>query len=149
MKIIGFLAGVAFGLLLAGAGLSDYNVIHNMLRLRDLEPYFFMGSAVAVAAPLLWLLSRRGHQTAFGGPLALTRGRVERRHILGSVVFGSGWALAGTCPAPALVMLGSGALLGAVVAAGLFAGLLVRETVEKQSVGSAATTQGDPVLIPV
>lgn len=149
MKIVGFLAGVAFGLLLAGAGLSDYNVIHNMLLLRDLEPYFFMGSAVAVAAPLLWLLSRRGHQTVFGGPLALARGKVERRHILGSVVFGSGWALAGTCPAPALVMLGGGALLGAVVSAGLFLGLVLRETVERQTVGHAPTPQGDAVLIPV
>jgi len=57
-----------------------------------------------VAAPLLLLLQRFGWRTPFAGPLHVTRLPVSRDNILGSVVFGAGWAIAGTCPRPAIAM---------------------------------------------
>jgi uncharacterized membrane protein YedE/YeeE len=64
-----------------------------------------------------------------GGPLDLTPSRIERKHVTGGVVFGLGWAVTGTCPAPALAMVGSGGLLGLFVAAGIFSGLMLRDAV--------------------
>jgi uncharacterized protein len=126
---LGFVVGLLFGLLLVLTRVDEYNTIHNMLLLRDPYVFLLMGSAVATAAPLLWLLRRRRWRTPFGGALAPERPPVEGRHIAGSIVFGAGWAITGACPGPALAMAASGNLLGFVVVAGLFAGLLLRNWV--------------------
>ena len=131
MNAVGPLFGIGFGVVLSGARLTDYDVIHRMLRLEDLQPFLVLvlGSAIAVAAPLLRLLSRSGWQTPLGGPLTPSPSPIGRHHVLGSILFGAGWAVVGTCPGPALAMVGSGHLLGAVVATGLFAGIALRDTV--------------------
>ena len=133
MRLIGLLFGIAFGFLLALGGLNEYEVIHNMLLLEDLAPYLIMASAVAVAAPIVWLLERRRWSTPFAGAVRPGRSRPERHHIAGSAIFGTGWAVAGTCPAPALAMTGSGALLGVVVVGGMFAGLMARDYLETRT----------------
>jgi uncharacterized membrane protein YedE/YeeE len=127
MDRIGLLFGVVFGFVLAGARLTDYDVIHDMLLFRDWQPFLVMGSAVAVAAPLLLLLQHRRWRTPLGGPLRPARSPVARRHVVGSLLFGTGWAVAGTCPGPAIAMVGSGRLLGLVVVAGLFLGIALRD----------------------
>ena len=132
MNRIGFLFGLAFGFLLTAGRISDYDVIRRMLLLQELDLYFLMASAVGVAVPLLWLLQKRRWRTPYGGPLTLTRSPVERKHVLGGIVFGAGWALAGTCPGAVLAMVGSGGLLGLVVVAGLFVGVILRDAVVPQ-----------------
>ena len=127
MHVIGLLVGICFGGILAGAELHEYDTIHSMLRLDEGYVFWFMGSAIAVSAPALWWFERRGINTAFGGRIQLARQKPEPRHIKGGALFGIGWAVAGTCPAPALVMLSSGAMLGIVAIAGIFLGLHLRE----------------------
>ncbi|MFA9563143.1 MAG: DUF6691 family protein [Acidimicrobiales bacterium] len=127
LNTIGLLFGAAFGGLLAGANLHEYDTIHAMLALEEIDVFLLMASAIAVSAPLLWILERRGHTTAFGGVLSLRRSRPQKHHVQGGVLFGLGWAVAGTCPAPALVMISSGALLGLVAIPGIFLGLHLRE----------------------
>ncbi|HEV2126525.1 MAG TPA: DUF6691 family protein [Chloroflexota bacterium] len=129
---LGFVLGLAFGLVLVLVRVHEYETIHNMLMLRDPYVFLLMGSAVATAAPLLWLLQRRRWQAPFGGELVAERQPVERRHIAGSIVFGTGWAITGACPGPALAMAASGNLLGGVVVAGLFVGLLLRDWVAQR-----------------
>ena len=123
LNAVGLSIGMLFGGLLAGARLHEYDTIHAMLRLKEADVFLLMASAIAVSAPLLWLLERRNQQTVFGGRIKLSRSMPQRHHVKGGALFGVGWAIAGTCPAPALVMLSSGALLGAVAIAGIFLGL--------------------------
>ena len=127
LNTIGLLSGLLFGGILAGANLHEFDSIHSFLRLDDLYIAWFMGSAIAVSAPMLWWLERRGVDTPLGGRLELSRALPEARHIKGGAIFGLGWAIAGTCPAPALVMISSGAMLGLVAIAGIFVGLHLRE----------------------
>lgn len=127
MNVTGLVAGSLFGGLLAGGLLHEYDTIHNTLVLEDLYVFFVMGSAIAIAAPLLWFLERRHTKTVLAGLLQTSRSKPERHHVVGGVLFGVGWALAGTCPAPALVMLSSGAWLALVAIAGIFLGLYIRE----------------------
>jgi uncharacterized membrane protein YedE/YeeE len=129
MKYIGFLFGGAFGARVTAGRLNEYNVIHNGLRLTNLYMFFVMGSAVAVAMVLLFILRKCRWVTPTGGPLDLTPSRPERKHVTGGIVFGLGWAVTGTCPAPALAMVGSGGLLGLFVVAGIFSGLVLRDAV--------------------
>jgi uncharacterized membrane protein YedE/YeeE len=132
MKFSGLLFGMAFGFLIAAAGFGDYDTIHNMLLLREAHAYLVMGSAVGVAMLLLWLMERRRWQTLLAGPLKLARYSIQRKDIFGSMIFGLGWAIAGTCPIPALAMFASGNVLGIVVIAGLFAGIMLRDLVVRK-----------------
>lgn len=127
MNLIGLAFGALFGGLLAGGLLHEYDTIHNTLVLEDFYVFFVMGSAIGIATPLLWYLERRGAATALAGPLKLNRPKPERHHVTGGLLFGTGWAVAGTCPAPALVMLSSGAWLALVAIGGIFLGLYLRE----------------------
>ncbi len=140
LDLVGFGFGVIFGFILAAARLTDYDVVHRMLLFRDWEPFLVMGSAVVVAAPLLRLMLRRGWETPLGGKLAVDTTPVGRRHGLGAIVFGSGWAVSGTCAGPAVAMVGSGHVLGLVVVAGLFAGIVARD-----SLVARASLKGLPV----
>ncbi len=134
MNLVGLAFGILFGGVLGASNLHEYDTIHAMLRLDEFDVFFFMGSAIAVSAPTLWLLERRGFVTPLGGQLALSRSLPERHHIKGGALFGIGWAIAGTCPAPALVMISSGAWLGLVALPGIFLGLYLREREARRQV---------------
>jgi uncharacterized membrane protein YedE/YeeE len=123
--------GVAFGFGLGAARLNDYDVIHNMLLLREPDVFLLMASAMAVALPALWLLEKRRWTTPGAGPglMRLSRSSIERKHILGSAVFGTGWAITGACPGTALAMPAAGAVLGLPVIAGVVAGQIAREAI--------------------
>jgi len=60
------------------------------------------------------------------------------RLCVGSVVFGVGWGLAGYCPGPALVSLGSGQVKAVVFVAAMLAGMLVFDLIERQRSKSMA-----------
>ena len=120
---MGLLFGSCFGGLLGAANLHEYDTIHAMLRLDEFDVYGLMASAILVAAGLLWWLERRPTSTVFDGTLTLQRSRPKKHHIIGGALFGIGWAIAGTCPAPALVMVSSGALYGLIVILGIFIGI--------------------------
>ncbi len=151
MQLIGLVFGICFGGVLAASDLHEYDTIHAMLRFDEFDVFWFMGSAIAVSLPLLWFFERRGLTTPLGGRLELSRSMPERHHIRGGVLFGLGWAIAGTCPAPALVMVSSGAWLGLVAIPGIFLGLQLHE---RRSAGGVHVGDGEhrdpePDVVPV
>lgn len=141
-KLVGLLFGAGFGFVLAAANLHEYTTIHNMLSLEEFDVFFLMGSAIAVSLPLLWIFEKRRVKTALAGTLSLSRSKPQRHHIVGGALFGIGWAVSGTCPAPALVMLASGAGLAIVTIAGLFIGLGLRDAQTARG-NTTGPTQGD------
>jgi uncharacterized protein len=127
MNIFGGLFGAGFGFVLGAARLHEYETIHRMLRLQEFDVFLLMAAAIGTSLPLLWLLERRGITTVFGGKLTLSRTKPQRHHLIGGALFGTGWAIAGTCPAPALVMLATGAPLAVAAIAGIFVGMNLRD----------------------
>lgn len=123
------LFGIAFGFVFAAAGFNQYDVIHRMLLLQDMEPFLTMGSAVGTAMTILWVSERQGWRTPFGGRLTLRRAPFERKHIFGGTVFGLGWAITGACPGTASTTLGGGSIMGIVLVAGMLAGIAARDVV--------------------
>lgn len=106
-----FLSGLVFGLGLLLSGMADPAKVLGFLDLAgswDPSLAFVMGGAIAVAAPAFALARRRSHGllgTAMQLPQAT---HIDRRLVLGSLVFGAGWGLAGFCPGPALVSAAAG-----------------------------------------
>jgi hypothetical protein len=142
-KVIGLLFGIGFGFVLAAANLHEYSTIHNMLSLEEFDVFLLMGGAIGVSLPLLWLLERAKAKTVLAGPLTLSRSPVKRENVVGGALFGIGWALSGTCPAPALVMLASGAGLAVITIAGLFIGLGLRDAQTSRAAGTVITGDGE------
>ena len=68
-----------------------------------------------------------------GGPLKVEKESVQRKHVLGGMVFGAGWAVTGTCPGPAIAMVAGGGLIGLIVVAGLTVGVFLRDWVAMHS----------------
>ena len=142
----GLLGGMAFGFLLSWAHLSDAAVIREMLLLREAHVFLIMGSAIVVAAIGLRVLRLAGVQALVTGePIAWSVQRPERRHLIGSVMFGAGWSIAGTCPGPVAAMIGEGKLTGLVVAAGLLAGAALQPALSTITSERQATVPLHPV----
>lgn len=140
--------GTSFVFLFCAAGFNRYDVIHRMLLLQDFNPYLVMGSAVATAMPLLWLLERRRWRTPLGGSLELKRWPVERKHLLGGVVFGAGWAITGACPGTISGMIGAGSVLGFVTLGGFLGGMLLRDMVVERPPQPAGDLIPEPAAGP-
>lgn len=132
--------GVAFGFLLTGSGLGDYQTIHDGLLLRDPYIYLMMASTVATAAAGLALLRRRG-RTVFGEPLHIPRRPVRAPAVYGAAVFGVGFGVGATCPGITVSAIATGSWWGGVVLVGILAGLWLRGRVERRSVVSRPTEQ--------
>ncbi len=103
------LAGLVFGAGLVIAQMSDPRKVLNFLDVRgpwDPSLLFVLGAAVPVAALGFALLRRRGKPwlaPAFDAPATRT---VDAPLVIGSLLFGIGWGLAGYCPGPALAGIG-------------------------------------------
>jgi hypothetical protein len=130
-----------FGFVLAAGRLHDYDTIRATLRPESFYEFGLMGLAIGISAPPLWLLERRQLAAPYGGVLSLASSKVEQIHIYGEALFWAGWSIAGTCPAPALAMLASGAGYGAIAIIGLFIGLMARDQQVQRS--HSVITGGD------
>ncbi len=125
------LLGTIFGFILSRSGAADYNYIQGMFLFEQFQLYGIMGTAVAFTAPGLWLLKRYG-RTVAGRPLEIELKPLHRGNIVGGLVFGVGWSMAGMCPGPIFVNLGEGkiyaaaTLAGALVGAGVFGSIYAR-----------------------
>jgi uncharacterized membrane protein YedE/YeeE len=143
--IAAVLFGFLFGIGLIVAGMTDPARILAFLDIAgewDPSLALVMISAIAVAAPA-FALARRRPITVLGDPIALPdRYRIDRRLIIGPVVFGIGWGLSGICPGPGLVLLGndgvSAVIFVVTMALGIWgaeAVLQAKETVSVRSTG--------------
>ena len=115
------LFGTAFGFLLSRSGAADYDFIQGMFLFTNFQLYGIIGTAVAITAPGLWLLKRRG-RTASGRPLQFERKPRTRGNAIGGLLFGVGWSMAGMCPGPIFVNIGEGKLYALAALAGALVG---------------------------
>jgi uncharacterized protein len=119
-RSIGF--GVLFGFLLTRVGATDYDAISGMFALADFHLVGVMGLAIAVAAVGFALFRRFGLRARGGAPLALAKKPYTPGVVWGGLLFGVGWAVAGTCPGTALAQIGEGHLAGVFTFAGIVLG---------------------------
>jgi uncharacterized membrane protein YedE/YeeE len=91
-----------------------------------------MAGAVAVAA-VAFAVAKRRRTTLLGEPLVLPMRRdIDRRLLVGSLLFGIGWGIAGICPGPALVAVGAGHAKALVFAVSMLGGMLLFTLLERR-----------------
>ena len=120
------LAGLVFGIGLMLSGMANPAKVLGFLDLSgqwDPSLALVMGGAVAIAA-VVFALTRKRKTSLLGADLKLPTARhIDQRLVIGSLVFGAGWGIAGFCPGPALVVLAMGEAKALVFVLAMLAGM--------------------------
>lgn len=120
-----FIAGGLFGAGLFISGMTDTTKVQGWLDVfGDWDPTlaFVMGGAIIPMA-IAWRLVPGRKPLAGGEFPAPKEPHVSRDLVLGSVMFGAGWGLAGLCPGPVIASLSYGGVWHWVFAAAMLAGM--------------------------
>lgn len=109
--LVALLAGLLFGLGLVISGMANPAKVLGFLDLfGQWDPSLalvMVGAIAAALLPMQWV--QRSGRDLRGETVTLPGTRlIDRRLIVGSLLFGAGWGIAGFCPGPALVALGAG-----------------------------------------
>ena len=136
------LAGLVFGFGLLISGMADPNKVLGFLDLAgpwDPSLALVMAGAIAVGV-VAFAVARQRTVSFLGAEMKMPAARhIDRRLVLGSVLFGVGWGIAGLCPGPALVSLGTGQVKAVVFVLAMVTGMAVFEWLEHQRLHRAAT----------
>lgn len=140
---LSLVAGLVFGLGLIVSGMANPAKVLGFLDLAgpwDPSLAFVMAGAIAVGA-VAFAVARRRTLSFLGLQMRLpTATRVDRRLVVGSLLFGIGWGVAGFCPGPALVALGMGYGKAALFVAAMLAGMVLFELLERRGARTAPRT---------
>lgn len=130
-----FLVGLLFGIGLIVSGMTDPGKVLGFLDLFGAwDPSLALVMAGAIGVGVFgFALARKRTVTFLGGALRLPdSSQIDRPLVVGSLMFGAGWGLAGFCPGPAIVSLGSGQAKAAVFVVAMIAGMLLFEWLQSR-----------------
>lgn len=129
-----FGAGLVFGIGLLISGMANPEKVLGFLDLAgawDPSLAFVMGGAIIVGV-FAFTVARKRTLSFLGADMKLPANKqIDRRLMVGSLMFGAGWGLAGFCPGPGLVALGAGETKAAVFVAAMIAGMAIFEMIER------------------
>ena len=118
--------GLLFGAGLAVSGMINPAKVLNFLDVAgawDPTLAFVMGGALLVSVPGYWLVRRRGTPLLDGAFRLPTRHDLDPGLVVGALMFGIGWGLAGFCPGPAFAALSTGYPMAAVFVFAMLVGM--------------------------
>jgi uncharacterized protein len=106
------IAGLVLGFVVANIGFGDYAQLNRMFTFQDLRMFYAFAGAVAIIVVVFAIVGVRR-----------TPGRIHRGVIPGAIMFGTGWAISGGCPAIPIVQVATGYLPALVTIAGVAVGM--------------------------
>ena len=127
MKFLKFLlVGVFFGIVLVKSEAVSWYRIFEMFKFQSFHMYGIIGSAVGLGILFIWCIKRFGIKSIDGAEIHLPpKQKSFTRYLLGGTIFGFGWALAGACPGPMYILLGTGVFSMLIVIAAAVLGTFV------------------------
>jgi hypothetical protein len=135
-RIIEFFVGLLFGIGLLVSGMTDPAKVQGFLDLAgawDPSLAFVMGGAILVGL-VAFSVAKTRTRSLLGGAMHLPTSRdIDRRLVVGSLMFGAGWGLAGFCPGPGLVAMGAGEPKATLFVAAMVGGMLVFEVLDRRA----------------
>jgi uncharacterized membrane protein YedE/YeeE len=115
--------GVVFGFLLSRAGATTQDFYVELFLFQDLQLMWVICSAVAVGMLGVTLLRRFYSYAILENSRLRFEGKPMRKGLIsGSLMFGVGWGISGTCPGSAPAMLGEGKLMALFAIVGIVLG---------------------------
>lgn len=138
--VVAFFCGLLFA---AGLGVSGMTLPERVVGFLDFfggwdySLMFVMGGAIAVYLPVWYAMKCR--KSALAGNLPCSaRKDTDGRLFLGASIFGIGWGLAGVCPGPGIVLLGSPSVESAAFVAAMLAGMLLHQALPRKRIAAVA-----------
>ncbi len=127
MKYIKFLLlGIFFGIVLVKSEAVSWYRIFEMFKFQSFHMYGIIGSAVILGVILVWIIKKTKLKSIEGSEITFNpKDRVFTRYLVGGTIFGLGWALAGACPGPMFVLVGTGVFSMLIVIAAAILGTFV------------------------
>lgn len=120
MKFSFLILGILFGFLLSRAGATTYDNYAGMFLFQNYQLVLVIGVAVLVGILGNYLLGRGAFKALLTREsLVIDRKPLKKGLISGSLIFGVGWGISGSCPGTAPAMLGEGKLLALFVMLGI------------------------------
>lgn len=116
------LIGTLFGLALTkGEAISWYR-IQEMFRFESFHMFGIFMTAIPTGALCLFLIRKLKLKTFEGEVIDMPVKKYSHGVLIGSLIFGFGWALTGACPGPLYAQIGSGSLVTIVTLLSAIAG---------------------------
>jgi len=109
--IVPLTSGIIFGIGLVIAGMTNPSKVIGFLNIFgnwDPSLLFVIGGAIIISMPAFLLLSKKMSAPLFNkeeGFSQQVKKNIDGPLVLGSAIFGTGWALVGFCPGPAISAL--------------------------------------------
>lgn len=141
--IASFAAGFLFGFGLLISGLANPEKVLGFLDLAgpwDPSLALVMGGAILVGI-LAFSIARKRTLSLLGFTMKIPgQSQIDKRLIIGGLLFGVGWGVAGICPGPGIVGLGAGKIQSVVFVAAMVAGMGIFELIERARAGTRKGT---------
>ncbi|KPQ30124.1 MAG: putative transporter component [Marinobacter excellens HL-55] len=132
-------AGLLFGFGLIVSGMANPEKVLGFLDLAGLwDPSlaFVMGGAILVGL-VAFTFAKKRTLSFLGFNMKLPGNtHIDKRLVIGSLMFGIGWGIAGFCPGPGLVALGAGEIKAVVFVGSMVAGMMIYEMIERSRASS-------------
>jgi hypothetical protein len=134
MRYITYLViGIFFGIIMYKSEAASWFRIYEMFQFGSFHMYGIIGSALVIGVIGVQVIKRNNIKPLDGSEMSLKpKNKSVARYLLGGILFGLGWALAGACPGPMYVLAGSGYISILIVIFGAVAGTFVYGLLKKQ-----------------
>lgn len=124
--VIYLFIGILFGIVMYKSEAASWFRIYEMFRFESFHMYGIIGSALALGVLGVYLIKKKNIKSFFGAPIVFTpKNKSFSRYMYGGILFGLGWALAGSCPGPIYTLIGAGYIPVLVVLAGALIGTFI------------------------
>jgi len=127
MKLLKFLfVGIFFGIVLVKSEAVSWYRIYEMFKFQSFHMYGIIGSAVILGILAIWGIKKMQLKSIENETITLPpKDKGMFRLLIGGTIFGLGWALAGACPGPMYILVGTGVLSMLLVIGGALLGTFV------------------------
>lgn len=134
MRYITYLAiGIFFGIIMFKSEAASWFRIYEMFQFGSFHMYGIIGSALVLGVIGIQLIKRKDIKPVDGSDMSLQpKEKGVSRYLIGGIIFGLGWALAGACPGPMYVLAGAGYVSILIVIVGALLGTLLYGVVKKK-----------------
>ena len=140
-RLVAFVSGSLFGIGLFLSGMTDTSKVQGWLDLFgnwDPTLAFVMGGAI-IPMFIAWRFTENRKPIYAENFLTRNQSKIDSDLILGSVLFGVGWGLAGLCPGPAIASLGFGGAQSALFVLAMLVGMWLTPSIRFRISNSLAT----------
>ena len=110
MRYVTYLAiGIFFGVVMFKSEAASWFRIYEMFQFGSFHMYGIIGSALVLGIIGVQIIKRKNIKPLDCNEMRLKpKDKGFTRYLIGGIIFGLGWALAGACPGPMYVLIGAG-----------------------------------------